>query len=76
MPETFNAATVVYKTRHSHANPFAGQGAASTEADLDEHGFPDALDMGHLETAVRILAMLARGGCASFEERLNVLMQV
>lgn len=32
--------------------------------------------MGHLETAVRILAMLARGGgCATFEERLDLLLQ-
>lgn len=33
--------------------------------------------MGHLETAVRTLAMLARGGgcCSTFEERLDVLMQ-
>lgn len=33
--------------------------------------------MGHLETAVRTLAMLARGNgcCTTFEERLDVLMQ-
>lgn len=33
--------------------------------------------MGHLETAVRILAMLAKagGGCSTFEERLDVLLQ-
>lgn len=32
--------------------------------------------MGHLEAAVRILAMLARGGCSRFEERLHFLLQV
>lgn len=32
--------------------------------------------MGHLEAAVRILAMLARGGCSVFEERLQLLLQV
>lgn len=33
--------------------------------------------MGHLETAVRILAMLgnAGGGCSTFEERIDVLLQ-
>lgn len=33
--------------------------------------------MGHMETAVRILAMLAKagGGCSTFEERLDVLLQ-
>lgn len=52
------------------------QGATSTDADVDEYGFPETLDMGHLETTVRILAMLARGGCSSFEERLDTLLQV
>lgn len=32
--------------------------------------------MGHLEAAVRILAMLARGGCSVFEERSQTLLQV
>lgn len=33
--------------------------------------------MGHLETAVRILAMLSKagGGCSTFVERLDVLLQ-
>lgn len=33
--------------------------------------------MGHLETAVRILAMLGKagGGCSTFEERIDVLLQ-
>lgn len=52
------------------------QGAASSSVEPDENGYPETLTMGHLETAVRILAMLARGGgCSTFEERLDLLLQ-
>eukprot|EP00903_Cladosiphon_okamuranus_P014428 g13389.t1 len=55
----------------------ASQGPASSSIEPDQEGFPETLGMGHLETAVRILAMLAKsgGGCSTFEERLDVLLQ-
>ncbi|CAN0536177.1 unnamed protein product [Ectocarpus sp. 12 AP-2014] len=57
--------------------PSSKGGASSSTALSDQNGYPEALTMGHLETAVRTLAMLARGGgcCSTFEERLDVLMQ-
>lgn len=42
----------------------------------DDNGYPSTLDIGHLETTVRVLAMLSRTGCSSFKERLDILMQV
>lgn len=62
------------------------QGQASSSAEPDQNGYPETLTMGHLETAVRILAMLARGAGAgggsgggssfsTFDERLDLLLQ-
>lgn len=52
------------------------QQGLSKLAEPDDNGYPSTLDVGHLETVVRVLAMLARTGCSSFKERLNILMQV
>lgn len=65
--------------------PSMPQGVASSSTEPDQKGYPETLTMGHLETTVRILAMLARGagagdgggsGCRStFDERLDFLVQ-
>lgn len=53
------------------------QGVPSTSTpDTDENGVPEVLDIGHLGTAVRILAMAARNGSTTFHERTDLLMQV
>lgn len=52
------------------------QVALSTSVETEGSGYPDVLDVGHLETAVRILAMLARGRCSTFDEQRDLLMQV
>ena len=70
--------TLTALTKHPPPPPSRfSQGAASSSVEPDQDGSPETLSMGHLETAVRILAMLARaeGGCSTFEERLDVLLQ-
>lgn len=52
------------------------QDGLSTSAATESNGYPDTLDVGHLEMAIRVLTMLARAGCSSFDERLDLLMQV
>ncbi|CAM9228901.1 unnamed protein product, partial [Hapterophycus canaliculatus] len=75
-------------SRGGHGSQVGESGAASSSAEPDQNGYPEALTMGHLETAVRILTMLARGAvggggsggsggfsCSTFDERLDLLMQ-
>lgn len=64
------------RTLDARSRYFLPQAASSTTIEVDEDGFPETLNMGHLEAAVRVLAMLARGGCSRFEERLQLLLQV
>ncbi|CAM9269015.1 unnamed protein product [Scytosiphon promiscuus] len=73
-------------SRGSSRGAHGSQGGASSSAEPDQNGYPETLTMGHLETAVRVLTMLARGAvggsgsgggfsCSMFDERLDLLLQ-